>query len=271
MFPVRRIPGRLACSPEEAGRAPRVRPPVLVADVARIRAERNSRRSTRTAGAFLYVRLHLRRERPSHGMTDGNGSGLRSRQAVIARRTCAGASANALAKPGALASSCRMSTIAAAASVLPLLAVVECWIGVVDESDRRIVRLAGRLGEAQVPELLMACGRRDPRARPLRSVVGGCCGPRGAAARAGPRRDARWRARVHPAAARGAVADPQARPRRQAVRRADVIPGNRRAVWSVGCGTGSPLSSLHQARDGDQLDGLVGVVVDLDPPPRRPA
>jgi hypothetical protein len=35
---------------------------------------------------------------------------------------------------------------------------VECWIGVVDESDRRIVRLAGRLGEAQVPELLMACG-----------------------------------------------------------------------------------------------------------------
>ena len=34
---------------------------------------------------------------------------------------------------------------------------VECWIGVVDESDRRIVRLAGRLGEAQVPELLMAC------------------------------------------------------------------------------------------------------------------
>ena len=35
---------------------------------------------------------------------------------------------------------------------------MECWIGVVDESNRRIVRLAGRLGEAQVPELLMACG-----------------------------------------------------------------------------------------------------------------
>jgi hypothetical protein len=32
----------------------------------------------------------------------------------------------------------------------------------VDESDRRIVRLAGRLGEAQVPELLMACGEASP-------------------------------------------------------------------------------------------------------------
>ena len=31
-----------------------------------------------------------------------------------------------------------------------------------DESDRRIVRLAGRLGEAQVPELLMACGEAGP-------------------------------------------------------------------------------------------------------------
>ena len=34
---------------------------------------------------------------------------------------------------------------------------MECWIGVEDERDRRIVRLAGRLAEAQVPELLMAC------------------------------------------------------------------------------------------------------------------
>ena len=31
-----------------------------------------------------------------------------------------------------------------------------------DESDRRIVRLAGRLGESQVPELLMACGEAGP-------------------------------------------------------------------------------------------------------------
>ena len=38
---------------------------------------------------------------------------------------------------------------------------VECWIGVVDGSERRIVRLAGRLGEAQVPELLMACSDAD--------------------------------------------------------------------------------------------------------------
>ena len=36
-------------------------------------------------------------------------------------------------------------------------AVVDCWIGVDTEVDRRIVRLAGRLSVAQVPELLMAC------------------------------------------------------------------------------------------------------------------
>ena len=34
---------------------------------------------------------------------------------------------------------------------------VDCWIGVVTEVDRRIVRLAGRLSVAQVPELLTAC------------------------------------------------------------------------------------------------------------------
>jgi hypothetical protein len=34
---------------------------------------------------------------------------------------------------------------------------VDCWIGVTTELDRRIVRLAGRLSAAQVPELLMAC------------------------------------------------------------------------------------------------------------------
>jgi hypothetical protein len=34
---------------------------------------------------------------------------------------------------------------------------VDCWIGVVTEVDRRIVRLAGRLSVAQVPELLIAC------------------------------------------------------------------------------------------------------------------
>ena len=34
---------------------------------------------------------------------------------------------------------------------------MDCWIGVVTEVDRRVVRLAGRLSVAQVPELLTAC------------------------------------------------------------------------------------------------------------------
>jgi hypothetical protein len=34
---------------------------------------------------------------------------------------------------------------------------VECWIGVAREGGRCVLRLAGRLGEAQVPELLLAC------------------------------------------------------------------------------------------------------------------
>jgi hypothetical protein len=34
---------------------------------------------------------------------------------------------------------------------------VDCWIGVENEADRRLVRLAGRLSVAQVPELLGAC------------------------------------------------------------------------------------------------------------------
>jgi hypothetical protein len=39
---------------------------------------------------------------------------------------------------------------------------VDCWIGVVTELDRRVVRLAGRLSVAQVPELLTACAYRGP-------------------------------------------------------------------------------------------------------------
>ena len=35
-------------------------------------------------------------------------------------------------------------------------------MGVVQESDRRVVRLAGRLGAAQVPELLRACAEPGP-------------------------------------------------------------------------------------------------------------
>ena len=34
---------------------------------------------------------------------------------------------------------------------------MNCWIGVVTEIDRRVVRLAGRLSVAQIPELLSAC------------------------------------------------------------------------------------------------------------------
>jgi len=36
-------------------------------------------------------------------------------------------------------------------------AAVECWIGVTTEGARRIVRVAGRLKVAHVPELLAAC------------------------------------------------------------------------------------------------------------------
>ena len=43
------------------------------------------------------------------------------------------------------------------ACVLRFTEAVDCWIGVVDETDRRLVRLAGRLSVAQVPELLGAC------------------------------------------------------------------------------------------------------------------
>ena len=50
----------------------------------------------------------------------------------------------------------------AVAWVLPLGKAVECWIGVVQEPDRRVVRLAGRLSIAQVPELLGACAEALP-------------------------------------------------------------------------------------------------------------
>lgn len=35
-------------------------------------------------------------------------------------------------------------------------------MGIVQEEHRRVVRLAGRLGEAQVPELLLACAQAGP-------------------------------------------------------------------------------------------------------------
>ena len=39
---------------------------------------------------------------------------------------------------------------------------VDCWIGVVQEADRRLVRLAGRLSVTQVPELLTVCAEVLP-------------------------------------------------------------------------------------------------------------
>ena len=43
---------------------------------------------------------------------------------------------------------------------------MECWIDVTDETDRCIVRLAGRLGAAQVPDLSLVC-RNNSRSRLL--------------------------------------------------------------------------------------------------------
>ena len=39
---------------------------------------------------------------------------------------------------------------------------MDCWIGVVEEANGRLVRLAGRLSVAQVPELLEACADSEP-------------------------------------------------------------------------------------------------------------
>ena len=55
--------------------------------------------------------------------------------------------------------------------VLPLLHVVDCWIGVVQQADRRVVRLAGRLSVAQVPELLEACAEHLPLELDLTDLV----------------------------------------------------------------------------------------------------
>jgi hypothetical protein len=49
--------------------------------------------------------------------------------------------------------------------------LVDCWIGVVTEVDRRVVRVAGRLSVAQVPELLAACATAGPLALDLSDVV----------------------------------------------------------------------------------------------------
>jgi hypothetical protein len=42
------------------------------------------------------------------------------------------------------------------------LRVVDCWIGVERDGDRSVIRLAGKLCAAQVPDLLLACTRPGP-------------------------------------------------------------------------------------------------------------
>ena len=51
---------------------------------------------------------------------------------------------------------------AAGAGLATVQTTVECWIGVVLEPDRRVVRLAGRLSAAQVPELVSLCVEPGP-------------------------------------------------------------------------------------------------------------
>jgi hypothetical protein len=49
--------------------------------------------------------------------------------------------------------------------------VVECWIGVGQEGGRRVVRLAGRFAEAQVPELMQVCAAGAPVCLDLTELV----------------------------------------------------------------------------------------------------
>jgi anti-anti-sigma regulatory factor len=39
---------------------------------------------------------------------------------------------------------------------------VDCWIGIDQDGERSVVRLAGKLCAAQVPELLLACTQARP-------------------------------------------------------------------------------------------------------------
>ena len=58
------------------------------------------------------------------------------------------------------------------ASVLPARHLtMDCWIGIHQEDDRRVVRLAGRLSAAQVPELLGVCSKPGPLELDLTELV----------------------------------------------------------------------------------------------------
>src|SRR6187402_1872152 len=63
--------------------------------------------------------------------------------------------------PPGMISGCRVPS-AGRNDFEPQGASVECWIGVITEVDRRVVRVAGRLGVAHVPELLSACDGTGP-------------------------------------------------------------------------------------------------------------
>jgi len=49
--------------------------------------------------------------------------------------------------------------------------VVDCWIGVVQEVDRRVVRLAGRLSVDHLPELFKTCAEGSPLELDLTDLV----------------------------------------------------------------------------------------------------
>lgn len=48
---------------------------------------------------------------------------------------------------------------------------MECWIGVGEDGERRVVRLAGWFGEAQVPELMQVCAPGGPVSLDLSELV----------------------------------------------------------------------------------------------------
>ena len=57
------------------------------------------------------------------------------------------------------------------APVLRLAVGVDCWMGIAQEADRRVIRLAGRLAFPQVPELLRACEGTDRLQIDLKDLV----------------------------------------------------------------------------------------------------
>jgi hypothetical protein len=114
-------------------------------------------KSAPVAAAVTFIALAANRRKPrALGIVGEMRSRRRSRQAV----TCSQAAGKeALGKVIECEFGATPATFAAQ-KVGPFLAVsatVECWIGVTSEGGRRIVRVAGRLKVAHVPELLAAC------------------------------------------------------------------------------------------------------------------